>query len=484
MRTFKVRDVATTEEMPGGGKMTKVLFVTALNPESEVALRQPSLGVGYLLSMIRQHRAGRYEFHHAYRKIPNVLDTYRPDLLAISSTSPYYGSAREYAQAAKARGIPVIIGGIHISMLPESLSPEMDVAVLGEGEQTLLRLLDVFEETGRFPRDHLRGIPGIAFREEDGSLVRTEPVEHIDPLDEIPFPDRTLGPIHRHAHMFTSRGCPYRCSFCASTRYWLGKVRFFSAEYVVAEIEELIEQHGVSVISFYDDLFCANLKRCMEIAALLDKRGLIGRAKFTCNARANLVTDELARVLKAMNVASVNMGLESGCETTLRFLKDHVTVEQNRQAVDILHRHGLFVSGSFVIGSPCETEAQMMETYKFLRKAPLAIADIYILTPYPGTPIWDYALRRGLVSLDMDWSRLAYVNKVDPGHTINLSQHLTTERLRAIHRKFLRLRCRKILSKILFHPYRNDLPGMASRALGGMVARKTRQIWQGLFGGK
>jgi len=358
----------------------------------------------------------------------------------------------------------------------------MAVAVLGEGEQTLLRLLDLFEETSRFPRDRLRGIPGIAFREDDGSLVRTEPVEHIDPLDGIPFPDRTFWPVHRHAHLFTSRGCPYRCSFCASTRYWPGKVRFFSAEYVAAEIEGLIEQHGVSVISFYDDLFCANLKRCMEIASLLDRRGLIGRAKFTCNARSNLVTDELARVLKAMGVASVNMGLESGCQTTLEFLKDRVTLEQNRRAINILRRHGFFVSGSFVIGSPHETEEQIMETYRFLKASPLAITDIYILIPYPGTPVWDYALGRGLVGLDMDWSRLTYAAGVYPKRILNLSEHVSSERLCALYRKFQRVRLRKILSNIPWHPYRVDLLHMAARMAAGKVRGAARRVRRAIAG--
>jgi radical SAM superfamily enzyme YgiQ (UPF0313 family) len=462
----------------------KLLFITALNTTWELDLRQSPLGIGYLAAMIARERPGRYQVAHVAGDVGATLDSMKPDLVAISSTSPYFGVARDYARLAAERGLPVMVGGIHVSMLPKSLYPEMNVAVLGEGERTILRLLDLFEETGGFPPDRLAAIEGVAFHDAAGLFVQTPPAPPIDPLDEIPHPDRSLGQVHRHAHMFTSRGCPYHCSFCASTRFWPGKVRFFSAEYVVDEIQELVERHGATLISFYDDLFCANLPRLKRIAELLRERGLHGRVRFTCNARANIVTDDLAATLKDMNAASVNMGLESGCEETLSFLKDRVTVDQNRRAMEILHRHGLFVSGSFIIGSPHETEEQMMETYRLLKESPLAITDVNILLPYPGTPIWEYAVGRGLVANDMDWNRLTFGDVVDPERIINLSERVSTERLCEIYRKFIRLRYRKILGSILWHPYRMDILRTALHIAAMSVRGGLQRGWRALLGGQ
>jgi len=178
------------------------------------------------------------------------------------------------------------------------------------------------------------------------------------------------------------------------------------------------------------------------------------------------------------------MGLESGSQTTLEFLKDRVTVDQNRQAVATLRRHGLFVSGSFIIGSPRETEAEMMETYRFLKDSPLAITDVYVLLPYPGTPIWEYARGRGLVSDDMDWRRLTYGTIIRPETLINLSETMSAERLCRIHRKFLRLRYRKILASIAFHPYRVDLMRTAAAMTAGAVGGAARRVWAALAGGR
>ena len=168
-----------------------------------------------------------------------------------------------------------------------------------------------------------------------------------------------------------------------------------------------MEDYKVKFITFYDDMFISDVKRLKEIAAGLDRAGLLKKVKFSCSCSAPNVTDEVARILKEMNVVSVGMGLESGSDKTLTYLKGKAfSVQKIVMAVEILKKHGITGNASFVIGSPEETLEDMMETYQFIKETPVCLVDIYVFTPYPGTAIWEYALSQGLVSNEMDWERL------------------------------------------------------------------------------
>jgi len=196
---------------------------------------------------------------------------------------------------------------------------------------------------------------GIAFR--DGDAVVETPIPSpvgvkAKSLDELPMPARDLLRVDRHTNMFTSRGCPYKCLFCASTRYWPA-LRFFSADYVAREIRTLVDDFGVDYITFHDDLFLANLPRLRELVDLLDQNGVLNkRIRFSCSASVTTIGEETAALMKRMNIVTVAMGLESGNDGILKYLKGDVfSVEKNASAVRILHKNGIHAHGSFVIGS-------------------------------------------------------------------------------------------------------------------------------------
>lgn len=418
----------------------KILFINALDPSRPIQRKFPSLGFGYLSSALRQRAPDlSFECTAVDADIGRQLDRYRPDIVGISSVTQNFSRAVCYARLARARGIPVVVGGVHISVLPGSLSPDMDVAVVGEGEETFPELMRAYVARGRFDHDDLRGIRGLAFRDKSGTLVRTEERRLIDPLDGIAPPDRGLFGETDCTYLFTSRGCPYRCVFCASTRYWQ-KARFFSAERVVSEIEYNVHR-GVCRMAFYDDLFAADHERLKRICALLEEKGLIGKATFFTSMRSTMVTEENVGILKKMGVDRIGMGLESGSDRVLAFLKGNgVTASAHKRALDIIRGYGLSVHASFIIGSPDETEQDMRETESFIRRQRVESFDLYALTPFPGTPVWDDALKRGLVHETMDWSRLDVDFARNWKRAVILSKELSRRQLYRVFRRISRLR--------------------------------------------
>jgi anaerobic magnesium-protoporphyrin IX monomethyl ester cyclase len=454
-------------------KNLKILLVSAVNTEVEVESRYPNLGMAYLVSMARKDLPGAaVEFLIADKDIPGVTASFKPDLAGISSVSQNYNIAKEYAAFFEKSGIPYIMGGVHITQMPATLPEGALAACLGEGEHTFADI--VRAALGGRLRESIPEIPGLAYW-DGAELKLTEPREQEPDLDNLPVPARDLLEIRPHAYMFTSRGCPFRCTFCSSTRFWQ-KLRLFSAEYVVDEVEMLVK-NGVTMISFFDDLFVANFQRLEKIYELMENRGLLGKVQFTCSCRANVVKPELVALLKKMGVVSVGMGLESGDDEVLRFLKGgNISVAHNHEAINLLKDVGIAVNASFVIGSPGETREQVMNTYNFIKGSRLDLFDIYILTPLPGTPVWDMAKDRGLVGEDMDWSRLDVNQYRSPDKAIIMSDVLSHEEIIALYNKFRKLRLYRNMLKVINHPMKRDFPRIALRMLQEYLTGKLKRM--------
>ncbi|MCA9773567.1 MAG: radical SAM protein [Myxococcales bacterium] len=432
----------------------KALLVNAINIHNPTEIALKPLGLAYLASYGAQQRPGlTHAITHALT--PEVLRREKPDFVGISSTTQNYPFAVAYARLAKQAGLPVMMGGTHISVLPESLSPHMDVAAIEEGEESYVELVDLLAD-GKWGPEAFRKVRGIAYREEDGTVVTTPRRPVIDPLDKLPYPDRELiypDLEHANLHIMSSRGCPYTCSFCSSAGVW-DSARLFSASYVVEEIRYLVERWKPTHISFWDDLFVASRERLKEISEHVVAAGLHTRTKFSVTCRANLVDADLVQYLKRMNVTDVSMGLESGNERALRYLKgEAASPETNFRAVRLLNEAGINTIGSLIVGSPDETAEDLEKTYQFLKAVPLRRVGVFILTPLPGTKVWRDAEEMGLVSADMDFSVLA----MDRGpNQIIMSKHLTRKQLQRVHKRMARLAKRKyyggLLSKAKAHP--------------------------------
>lgn len=357
-----------------------------------------------------------------------VIKSHKPNIVGISSVTCEFNKAMKLAEKIKTElNIPVIVGGSHITPIPHSLPNVFDIAVLGEGEETMLELMRVYESCGGFPTDKLKEIQGIAFY-ENGRVIINQRRPWIEPLDKIPYPDRDLlkmeeyyltprrtisnKKLSRGTHMLTSRGCPYRCVFCASSNFWQ-RLRCFSPEYVVEEIRQLVEKYNVDGMVILDDLFTADKKRLEKIVELLKKEKLNDKLEFRILSRVNLIIDEeICKLLKEMNVIDVSLGFESASPKVLSYLKKNTTtVEQNMKAIQTSKKYGFRIHGYLMVGSPIETKEDMMMTINFIKNNPISTIDLCITTPLPGTELWEYAKQRGLVSDDMDWDNLVLKNE-------------------------------------------------------------------------
>src|SRR3989338_3763835 len=389
--------------------MLKLLIVEAVSGDPYHTVFAP-LGPAYLASYIVKYSkvkdidikvifsSGEFNFLH-----------YNPDIVGISSVTETFNVAKKIAAFVKRhKNIPVIVGGVHISALPENLTIDMDVAVIGEGEQTLLELLEVISDGGGITVDKLSQISGIAYR-NNGNLKRTQERGLISPPDLIPLPARNVLPgskRERNIWMMTSRGCQYNCSFCSASQFWK-RVRFFSPEYVLSEIKELIKVYNPKTINIVDDLFIANKSRFNQIMELILQEKINEKVEFTLLARPNLINEEICQQFKKMNVSLVSCGFESGSPRGLKSIKQGLSVEDNINATRLLNKYGISVGAFFMMGIPGETVEDMHLTYNFIQEHGYCRGESYLMTPFPGTQIWEFAKSKGIVNDYMNWDLFA-----------------------------------------------------------------------------
>jgi anaerobic magnesium-protoporphyrin IX monomethyl ester cyclase len=356
----------------------------------------------------------------------NGIKRYNPDVIGISSMTITYSKAMELAKGIKQElDVPCLIGGPHISTLPSSLSGDFDLGIVGEGEQTMLELMQLYEKYGEFQKEKLKEIKGLTYH-NNGKVSLTEKRDLILPLDKISIPDRDfLNPLYfrekrfffadrvgREAYVLTARGCPYRCVFCSTAVLWQ-KVRYHSVEHVCEEVNELTDKYKVDAIDIGDDIFTINKKRLREIADAFKKEGINEKVEFSCQPRVNLVNDEMCEILKGIGVTAVGFGFESGSDKILNYLKaGSATVEQTKSAIKTCKKHGLKVFGSFMFGSPGETLddiRQTLDLIDFMGDNDVDLIWAFISTPFPATEFWDIAKSRGKVNDEkMDWDILSH----------------------------------------------------------------------------
>lgn len=415
----------------------------------------PPLGIAYLSSYIKKYAKHPITIRIIDKEeILNAIQNNHFDIIGIASLSTDFHKAHKYAQEISkiSPSSYLILGGVHITIMPQHFkNTEFDIGIIGEGEQTLLEVCELFSEKHELPLEDLSKINGLVFKDKNKDLITTAPRAFIKNLDDIPFPDRDslkmkeiylvpqvkagLDNIGIFTTMFTSRGCPYSCIFCSSTSFWDRKIRLNSAEYVVKEIEMLVNKYGVEGIHIFDDLFAVSKSRVKEIADMLEEKGLTKKVRFSLLLRTSMTDEEIIKDLKRMNVTHVGFGFETASPRMLKFMKgDSATVEKHQNAVILCRKYGLHVSGSFILGNPSETKEDMELTLKFLRDYPLDQMNINQLVPMPKTDVWNMAKEWNFVddSFDFTINHLSnlFVHEFNPN--LILSKDITIEEFKEI----------------------------------------------------
>jgi radical SAM superfamily enzyme YgiQ (UPF0313 family) len=384
-------------------------------------------GLAIIASVLRGngHDVDIYDVNalrHSRDEVAAVLKTKKWDLAGVSGLITTFGFQEWVIRELKANRpeAPVISGGGFATSVPDIvLNHTMaDIAVVGEGEETLPELCTVLSLKG-----DPEGVRGIAFR-RNGKIVNTPPRPNVENLDDLPFPAWDLLPMEiyiknpvwgnaannssgfkegvdtsRSLNIITSRGCPYSCTYCYHL-FGRSSYRYRSAPSILEEMDILIERYGVTFIGFNDDNTMASESRLLELCELIrEKRWNL---TWGCHGR---VTNAKPHILRAMADAGcvwIGYGIESGSQDILNAMGKRATVEQAREAILNTRSAGIFPNTTFIFGYPGESLDTINETVRFKTDLNLNCGSFFA-TPYPGTVL--YEQNRHLIGDEVSYIR-------------------------------------------------------------------------------
>jgi len=365
----------------------------------------------------------------AVRRKEEDIDFKKYDVVGISTDTTRHRQALQLARRAKASGCTVVMGGPHPGYVDEEIlsTRRVDFVVRGEGEITFSALVAALEKkNGQFD-----SIQGISFR-SNGGLVRSAPRPFIKNIDGLPLPARHLINMDDYRRtkfggrditpLITSRGCPYQCAFCASSHFFGKKVRARSVASILNELEEIYNRYHFNAVAFVDDTFNLFPKRVIEIChGIIEKKLDLW---WWCLSRIDLLlrNEEMVREMVGAGAKSVFIGVESSNPITLKELRKGINVEETVQTVEMLKRNGLEIHASYILGGLHDTVEMIHETIRFAKRLDTNVAQFSILTPYPGTAVYEEVKDR-IFKWRSPWSFF------DMQHLVFKHDHLTFIRM-------------------------------------------------------
>jgi len=383
--------------------------------------KRPLLGLAYISASLESQGIDSRIFDAYYhgwseKQLLDRIKEFGPDIVGFTAMTHEIGAAGQIAEQIKQNNsnIKFVVGGCHVTALPERTLAEYDVfdyGIYGEGEKTTVELVEYLQNgKAAEPGD----INGLVYR-NNGNIVVNKRRDWMtsEELDELAMPafhhyyrdNKALSGKNSCYVMFTSRGCPYNCAFCMQV---LGhKVRRRSPENIWREIKLAVEQYGAHTIDFADEIFLSDNPHTREFLHLLIDKKSDRPIRWTGLTRANMVTSEIIALAKQAGCCKLEMGVESGDDDILDVIGKKITTEQIRNAVKIIRQADIPLGTYYILGHPNETEETVRKTIDLAVELNTDTIAVGIMVPYPGTRIYEMACKGqgGYQLLSEDWSK-------------------------------------------------------------------------------
>ncbi len=321
-----------------------------------------------------------------FQEVVKRVVAWQPHIVALTAFTNEIKPAAYTAGLIKKQmpGVVTVIGGVHVTAIPEQTMrefPSFDIGVVGEGEQTFLDLCNEIEKSN----SNLNSVTGLVLRNKDGSTYQTKARPRILDPDNMPLPAWDLLPPAEEYYIHTVRGCPFNCVFCMNPN---GKVaRKRGIEKTVQEMEWLINDFGAKRISFGDELFSVDMPRTSALMDLMIEKKIGEKVSWDVQTHVAYVNDELLAKMKAANIEKLEMGVETGDESSLKRMGKATTLEMILNSFRLARKHGIKTGSFLLLGQPNETHQSIWRTIRFAIKINPTEPIFGTMVPYPGTEV-------------------------------------------------------------------------------------------------
>jgi radical SAM superfamily enzyme YgiQ (UPF0313 family) len=404
----------------------KILLIKSgnLNTNAMSAVTHP-LGIMYIASYLRATRKDSIKIldtrisKDPFGQIQKNIREFMPQIIGISAITLEAQMLHKIASYIKSNtsNVMIIAGGPHATIFPEDVlkNAAIDIAVIGEGEETFKELMDVIDQKG-----DLRNVDGIVFK-QNGNIIKTRKRRYIQDLDRIPYPAYDLINIEEYAKhpgagssglrlymtILTSRGCPFKCTYCHKLSGFEFRAR--TPENIINEIKMLIEQYNIFNFEIIDDIANFNVHRFKYFLSLLKEKV---KSKiflsFPGGLRGDLLDEETIALMKEVGTVELSLAIETASQRLQKLIKKNLNIDKVKKIIDFAVDKGIYVRGAFMLGFPTETKEEIKATINLACKSKLHEAHFFAVNPFGGTE-----LSKQILSLKKDLPQDIQYNELD-----------------------------------------------------------------------